>query len=133
MESKNLIIKNSGQQLLSETKVNSYLEIFLDYIREFQRWWYIQMPIWHLRALKRIYVVLDDNLSFSLLLKNFFLPWHRDKNIMGYTVGIISKLVYLPLAFAIIGAAMITYLLFIVFWLILPPGTILYILTSFFL
>ena len=91
------------------------------------------MPIWHLRALKRIFVVLDDNLSFSLLLKNFFLPWHRDKNIMGYMVGIISKLVYLPLAFAIIAAAMITYTLFIIFWLLLPPGTILYILTSFFL
>jgi hypothetical protein len=131
MESKNLVIDNSGQQLLNETKVNSYFEIFISFLQDFLSWWYVQMPIWHLRTLRRIIIVLDDNLSFSLLLTNFFLPWHRDKNILGYTVGILSKVFYLPVVFLIISAAIITYILFIFFWLLLPPSTLVFIIRSF--
>ncbi|MDD2269968.1 MAG: hypothetical protein PHG60_00030 [Candidatus Dojkabacteria bacterium] len=131
MESKNLIINNSGQQLLNETKVNSYFEILIDFLKDFFSWWYIQMPIWHLRTLRRVVVILDDNLSFTLLLRHFFLPWHRDRNILGYLVGIVSKLFYLPIAFGIICAAIFTYILFIFFWLLLPPSTFLFIIRSF--
>jgi hypothetical protein len=89
------------------------------------------MPIWHIRMIRRIVTVLDDNLSFSLLLKNFFLPWHRDRNIMGYIVGIVSKLVYLPIALLIITTTIIVYLLFFFFWLLLPPSTLVFIIRSF--
>jgi hypothetical protein len=131
MESKNLVIDNSGQQLLNEAKVNSYFEIFLGFLNEFLTWWYVKMPIWHLRSLRRIVIVFDDNLSFSLLLKNFFLPWHRDKNILGYMVGITSKLFYLPICFFVIVSITITYILFIFFWLLLPPSTLVFIIRSF--
>jgi len=130
MESKNLIINNSGQQLLNETKVDSYFEIFVNFIKDFLNWWYVQMPIWHLRTLRRILIILDDNLSFSLLLRNFFLPWHRDKNILGYMVGILSKLFYLPLAFLVIICTTATYTLFIFFWLLLPLATLVFTISS---
>jgi hypothetical protein len=132
MESKNLLLDNSGQQLLNETKVSSYFEISLTFLNDFLKWWYIQMPIWHLRTLKRVIVVLDDNLSFSLLLRNFFLPWHRDKNILGYIVGISSKLFYLPIALTLILTISTAYLIFIIFWLLLPPSTIVFLIRSFF-
>jgi hypothetical protein len=131
MESKNLTIDNSGQQLLNESKVNTYFEIFVDFLQDFLQWWYIQMPIWHLRALRRIIVVLDDNLSFSLLLTHFFVPWHRHKQIFGYLVGILAKLFFLPISFTIIAAVTITYILFIFFWILLPPSTIVFIFRSF--
>jgi hypothetical protein len=130
MESKNLVIDNSGQQLLNETKVDSYFEIFVNFIKDFLNWWYVQMPIWHLRTLKRIIIILDDNLSFSLLLRNLFLPWHRDKSVLGYMVGILSKLFYLPLAFLIIICTTVTYILFIFFWLLLPLGTLVFTINS---
>jgi hypothetical protein len=130
MESKNLVIDNSGQQLLNETKVDSYFEIFVNFIKDFLSWWYVQMPIWHLRTLKRIIIILDDNLSFSLLLRNLFLPWHRDKSVLGYMVGILSKLFYLPLAFLIIICTTVTYILFIFFWLLLPLGTLVFTISS---
>lgn len=132
MESKNLLLDNSGQQLLNETKVNSYFEISLIFLNDFLKWWYVQMPIWHLRTIKRIAIILDDNLSFSLLLRNFFLPWHRDRNILGYFVGITSKIIYLPIALAIILAVTTTYILFTLFWLLLPPSTLIFILRSIF-
>lgn len=131
MESKNLVMDNSGQQLLNETKVDSYFEIFINFLNEFLKWWYIQMPIWHIRMMKRIVLVLDDNLSFSLLFRNFFLPWHRDRSIMGYIVGIISKLVYLPIALSIISTAIAVYILFFFFWLLLPPSILIFIIRSF--
>jgi hypothetical protein len=131
MESKNLILDNSGQQLLNETKVNSYSEIFIYFLKDFFQWWYIQMPIWHLRTLRRIVVFLDDNLSFSLLLSNFFVPWHRDRNVMGYLVGIVSKIVFLPISFVLIAVSTITYIMFIFFWLLLPPSTLILIIRSF--
>jgi hypothetical protein len=130
MESKNLVIDNSGQQLLNETKVDSYFEIFVNFIKDFLSWWYVQMPIWHLRTLKRIIIILDNNLSFSLLLRNLFLPWHRDKSVLGYMVGILSKLFYLPLAFLIIICTTVTYILFIFFWLLLPLGTLVFTINS---
>jgi hypothetical protein len=130
MESKNLVIDNSGQQLLNETKVDSYFEIFVNFIKDFLNWWYVQMPIWHLRTLKRIIIILDNNLSFSLLLRNLFLPWHRDKSVLGYMVGILSKLFYLPLAFLIIICTTVTYILFIFFWLLLPLGTLVFTISS---
>jgi hypothetical protein len=131
METKNLLFDNSGQQLLNETKVDSYLEIFNNFIRDFIQWWYVQMPIWHLRALRRVVIFLDDNLSFSLLLNNFFVPWHRDKNAIGYFIGITSKVIYLPIAFLIIATFTITYIFFIFFWLLLPPSTVILIIRSF--
>jgi len=132
MESKNLLLDNSGQQLLNETKVNSYFEIFLTFLNTYLKWWYIQMPIWHLRTVKRIIVVMDDNLSFSLLLRNFFLPWHRDRNPIGYIVGITTKILYLPLALSLIVTITFTYIMFIILWLLLPPTTIIFTLRSFF-
>lgn len=131
MESKNLVMDNSGQQLLNETKVDSYFEIFINFLKDFLQWWYVQMPIWHIRTLKRIILVLDDNLSFSLLLKNFFLPWHRDKGVMGYIVGIVSKIVYLPIAFLVLTTTILVYILFFFFWLVLPPSIFIFIIRSF--
>ncbi len=131
METKNLLFDNSGQQLLNETKVDSYLEIFKNFIRDFIQWWYVQMPIWHLRALRRVVIFLDDNLSFNLLLNNFFVPWHRDKDILGYLVGITTKVIYLPIAFIIIATFTIAYIFFIFFWLLLPPSTVFLIIRSF--
>jgi len=90
------------------------------------------MPIWHLRTLKRLIIVLDDNLSLSLLTRNFFLPWHRDKTPIGYTVGILSKILYLPIAITLMITITLTYTLFLLFWLLLPPTTIIFTLRSFF-
>jgi len=114
MEAKNALIDNSGQQSLSEIKIDSYISIFFFTIQDFLNWWYVKMPIWHLRRLTRLSVVVDDQFSISLLLKNFFLPWHRDNSMIGYLFGIVMKL------------------LFFLFWLLLPIGSLVFIILSFF-
>lgn len=131
MEQKKLI-DNSGQQMIEAVKIDSYLQIFIYYIQDFLNWWYVKMPIWHLRTLGRISVVVDDNLSISLLFKNFFVPWRRDNSLMGYAFGFIIKSLYLPIAIVIYLSITTIYLFLIIIWVLLPVAIIVFIITSIF-
>lgn len=132
MESKNTILDNSGQQLLNETKIDSISTILVFSFQDFLNWWYIKMPVWHLKRLARLSIVIDDQFSISLLLKNFFLPWHRDYSMIGVVFGIVMKLLYLPIAITIYLGTVVGYLVIILLWILLPIATIVFILTSFF-
>jgi len=130
MEVKNTVSDNSGQQLLTGTKVDSYTTILLYSFQDFLKWWYIKMPIWHLRLLNRLAIVVDDQLSLSLLAKTFFTPWHRDYTAMGFLFGIVMRLLYIPIATSIFLMIFFAYLAVIFIWLILPIATITFIITS---
>lgn len=130
MEVKNSVSDNSGQQLLSGTKVDSYAAVLLYSVQDFLRWWYVKMPIWHLRQLNRLSIVVDDYLSLSILFKTFFIPWHRDYSLMGFLFGIAMRLLYLPIASAIYIVIVTFYLFVILFWLMLPVATITFIISS---
>lgn len=132
MKTENKLIDNSGQQLLNEIKVDSFATIFFFSIQDFLRWWYIKMPVWHLRRLLRLSIVLDDQFSISLLIKHFFVPWHRDYSLIGYIFGIVMKILYLPLAILIYLVCIISYILVFFIWLILPIGTLLFVIISLF-
>ncbi len=130
MEVKNSVSDNSGQQLLSGTKVDSYAAVLLYSVQDFLRWWYVKMPIWHLRQLNRLSIVVDDYLSLSILFKTFLIPWHRDYSLMGFLFGIAMRLLYLPIASAIYIVIVTFYLFVILFWLMLPVATITFIISS---
>ena len=132
MKSENKLIDNSGQQLLNEIKVDSFATIFFFSIQDFLRWWYIKMPVWHLRRLLRLSIVIDDQFSISLLIKHFFIPWHRDYSLIGYLFGILMKILYLPLAIALYIISIISYILVFLIWLILPIASLLFIIISLF-
>lgn len=132
MESKNTILDRSGQQLLNESTIDSYMLIFAYSFQNFLRWWFVKMPIWHLKRFARLSIVIDDLFSISLLLTNFFLPWHRDYSMIGIFFGIVMKLLYLPIGISIYIIGMLGYLLLIVAWIVLPIATLTFILTSIF-
>jgi hypothetical protein len=88
------------------------------------------MPVWHLKRFARLSVVLDDQFSISLLLKNFFLPWHRDFSVIGIFFGILMKLLYLPIGISIYTLGIFCYLLLFIIWLILPIGSLVFVLIS---
>jgi hypothetical protein len=130
MAQKNIVTSNGGQQVLGEDEVDSILMILLFSVKDFFSWWYINMAIWHLKMLGRISLVVDDNMSISLLLRNFFVPWHRDNSMIGWVFGILIKLVYLPIAILGYLLACIFYILLILIWFVLPPGTLLFVFKS---
>lgn len=90
------------------------------------------MPVWHLRRLGRLSVVIDDQFSITLLIKHFFLPWHRDYSVIGYVFGILMKILYLPIPIAIYFIGMTLYFLVFLGWLVLPIGALVFIIISFF-
>jgi hypothetical protein len=132
MKTKNKLVDSSGQQLLNEIKIDSYSSIFLFTFQDFLRWWYIKMPVWHLRRFARLSVVIDDQFSISLLLRHFFTPWHRDYSVIGFVFGILMKLLYLPIVIVTYLIAMLLNLIAFLFWLILPVGSLVFVIISVF-
>jgi len=130
MRTQNTLVDSSGQQLLNQIKIDSYPAIAVYTLQDFLRWWYIKMPVWHLKRFARLSVVLDDQFSISLLLKNFFLPWHRDFSVIGIFFGILMKLLYLPIGISIYTLGIFCYLLLFIIWLILPIGSLVFVLIS---
>ncbi|HHX99080.1 TPA: hypothetical protein GX533_00110 [Candidatus Dojkabacteria bacterium] len=126
-------IQNSpDQQVIGFAKVDTYPQIFLFFIQDFLNWWYVKMPLRHLRKFGRLSTVLDDNLSITLLVGTFFVPWHRDKSIMGYLFGILIRLLYLPIAISIYSITMIVSFVLILTWLLLPLVAIIFTVISIF-
>ncbi|MGI6443453.1 MAG: hypothetical protein ACOX06_00355 [Candidatus Dojkabacteria bacterium] len=126
-------IQNSpDQQVIGFAKVDTYPQIFLFFIQDFLNWWYVKMPLRHLRKFGRLSTVLDDNLSITLLIGTFFVPWHRDKSIMGYLFGILIRLLYLPIAISIYSITMIVSFVLILTWLLLPLVAIIFTVISIF-
>lgn len=126
-------IQNSpDQQVIGFAKVDTYPQIFLFFIQDFLNWWYVKMPLRHLRKFGRLSTVLDDNLSITLLIGTFFVPWHRDKSIMGYLFGILIRLLYLPIAISIYSITMIVSFVLILIWLLLPLVAIIFTVISIF-
>ncbi|MFA5622954.1 MAG: hypothetical protein WC981_01870 [Candidatus Dojkabacteria bacterium] len=132
MEQTNILTSSGGQKVLNESKVDNLFVIFTYTSKEFMYWWYVRMPLWHLRMLARISTFVDDNFSISLLIKNFFVPWHRENSFIGYTYGILIKLIYLPIAIVAYILVCTVYFLILLLWLMLPPATVFFILRSIF-
>ena len=130
MTQKNILTSSGGQQILNESKVDSTLRIAIYSVKDFLSWWYIRMSLWHLRMLGRLSTFVDDNMSISLLLKNFFTPWHRDYSFIGFTFGILIKIVYLPVALITYILVCIFYSFLFLVWLLLPPASVFFILRS---
>jgi hypothetical protein len=130
MTQKNILTSSGGQQILNESKVDSTLSIAIYSIKEFLTWWYIRMTLWHLRMLVRVATLVDDNMSISILLRNFFTPWHRDHTFIGYVFGILIKVMYLPVGIITYLIFCTFYLLLIFVWLLLPPASLFFILRS---
>ncbi|HBB64368.1 hypothetical protein A3K02_00450 [candidate division WS6 bacterium RIFOXYD1_FULL_33_8] len=130
MVQKNFLTSDGRQQVLSEQKVDSNLSIVIYSVKEFLTWWYIRMPLWHLRMLSRIAILVDDNMSLSIVLRNFFLPWHRDFTLIGYVFGILIKTIYIPIALTTYILLCTLYFVVILIWLLLPPATLFLIIRS---
>jgi hypothetical protein len=94
--------------------------IFIREIPAFIYWWYVEMPTWYMGFIQRIAVLLDDTFSISLLVKTFFVPFHRDTSWVGRGFGIGIRLVYIPLALLISLLILALLTAVTLFWAFLP-------------
>ena len=87
---------------------------YIEFIRSFFAWWYGDVPIAMFSILRRTLTVINDITSFGVILKGFFRPWKNDYNIAGWLVGIVIKMIYIPITGTIF---VLTLVLFIAIFL----------------
>jgi len=100
--------------------------LLLENIKDFFYWWYIQMPIYYILSIRRIHIVLMDILSIKLLLKNFLTPWQRKYTFINLSLGIIMKIIYLPIAISLYTLIIVSASLLFILWILLPLLTIVF-------
>ncbi len=98
----------------------SNTQAFMLWFKDISAWWYITMPVWYILSLRRVLTIIDDQFSVSLLFLNFFVPWHRDNSFVGIIMGIIMKLLFLPIGATVFLTTLVCYLLFLLIWILLP-------------
>ncbi|MBI2356494.1 hypothetical protein HYV12_00335 [Candidatus Dojkabacteria bacterium] len=89
-------------------------------VKDFTTWWYIKQPILFIKQYIRLIDVIDDRFSTSFLIRTFLVPWHRDKQFVGYLVGMIVRLIFIPVGLIMIAIATTGYLSLILFWILIP-------------
>ncbi len=95
-------------------------EAILNEFKSFFTWWYIEMPTWYIGLIQRVAIICDDTFSISLLIKTFFVPWHRDPSWIGHGFGIAIRILYLPLAIILSAIILIFLVGLTILWALLP-------------
>lgn len=111
-------------------EIGSLPEMIFFTMKDFLFWWYIQMPQKIAQSIVRILVYVDDQFSISLLFSTFLIPWKRDMTAVGYFMGIIVRIIYLPLSLIIYLVTLILSFFTFLFWVLLPPVTIFFIIAT---
>ncbi len=119
----------SQEDLSSTPNIFSYISFS---IKDLLYWWYIQMPIFYIQKLNRISVVVSDQLSLTILIKHFFVPWKRHRAAVGYFIGITTKLLYLPIACFLYLFTMLISCALLLFWILIPLMSVFFTLISLF-
>lgn len=102
------------------TQNPSTSKLLVNYISDLASWWFVSMPVYMLRSLARLNQVLNDKLSILLLLETFFVPWKRDYKLIGRFMGVIMRIIYIPIALLIVLIINLAYISAILIWLVLP-------------
>jgi hypothetical protein len=89
-------------------------------IKDFSTWWYIVQPVAFIKQYIRLIDIIDDKFSTSFLIRTFLVPWHRDRQLVGYMVGIIARLIFIPIGLILIALTTTGYLSLLLFWVLIP-------------
>ncbi|KKR06203.1 MAG: hypothetical protein UT34_C0001G0243 [candidate division WS6 bacterium GW2011_GWF2_39_15] len=95
-------------------------QFIVNTIQDFLNWWYIKQPVAILKHYIRLIDIIDDRFSTSFLLRTFFVPWHRDNQPVGYLVGVIARLFFIPLGLTLIALTTTGYFSLLLFWIVIP-------------
>lgn len=108
----------------------SLSKIILLTLYDFFDWWYIESPVRLSKYIGRISEVTLDQLSIVALLRTFFVPWHRDYRPLGRLMGLVMRLLYVPIALVIYILVMSFSLLILFGWILLPIVTVIMIFST---
>lgn len=102
----------------------SLSRIILLTLYDFFDWWYIEMPMKISKIIGRISTVILDQFSIGTLTRTFFVPWHRDHKPIGYFMGIVMRILYIPIATMFYLFIMVISISALFGWILLPIITL---------
>ncbi len=102
------------------TDSTSPYQFLTNTFKDFTTWWYIKQPVVYIKQYIRIIDIIDDRFSTSFLLRTFFVPWHRDKHPVGYLIGIVARLIFIPIGLFLVALTTTGYVSLMLFWIIIP-------------
>jgi hypothetical protein len=115
---------------ISAKQSRSWFDIFIAESLSLFKWWYIEIPTWYTGFIQRALELCNDTLSVTLLFRTFFVPWHRDNSWVGYFIGILFRVIYLPTALFITLTFLVVLLAIALVWALLPPASIFFLIKS---
>lgn len=104
-------------ELDREPSLSKLISMFFS---DFFDWWYIKMPLLLSKYASRVFEVVVDQTSVFLLMKTFFVPWHRDTKPVGYFMGIVMRILYIPIGLIMVSLSFVLAYGSVIAWLIIP-------------
>ena len=98
----------------------------------FVNYWYLEAPLKIVTFWAKLLAAIEHFLSLSLMIKTFFRPWknERRKGFVVYAIGISATLKFFIILFDLAVLALFLALggLVFLFWILLPPLSVILIL-----
>ncbi len=94
---------------------------FLKDLALFPLWWLIGFPRFQLSFLKKLLQYLDQKLAVVLMIRFLFVPLFGDVSIVGLIISVIFRLLRAFFGTILIGLTLISFLILIVIWYLIPP------------
>jgi hypothetical protein len=91
-------------------------------IKDFFHHWYADGTRAIFHRLVLILEKMDATLAFRVTLKHIFEPLYKDYTVIGRAIGFVFRFFRLAIGLAVYFIFGILFLLFYVFWLLLPPA-----------
>lgn len=107
--------------------------VLLSEVKAFFAWWYVEMPTWYVGLIQRVALVCDDTFSVSLLIRTFFVPWRRDYSWVGRFMGILIRIIYIPITLLLTLTVLAVLLAIAIAWAVIPAVSIYFLIMSPFL
>lgn len=95
-------------------------------LTHFPRFWYLDIPAWWFRFLKRLVIVIDNQLATSLMFRFWLVPIWQDTTIIGRSLSFIFRTVRVVVGGLVIVTATIAMCFWLVVWLLLPALMLIY-------
>lgn len=127
------LITNRKNDLFSPKEITDSItpyQFVVTTINDFINWWYLKQPVEFIKQYIRLVDIVDDQMSTSFLIRTFFIPWHRDKQLVGYLVGIIARLIFIPVGLILVAVVTTGYISLLIFWISIPVLSVIMLLIS---
>lgn len=92
----------------------------------FPRFWYIEIPAWWFRFLRRLLIYFDNQLAISVMIRFWLIPIWQDTTIIGRSISFIFRTIRVVLGILVLIFVLLGMIFWIGVWLLIPVLLLMY-------